>query len=69
MSNVYRVYFRHRASSYFSVSGRNVREAAKNAKGVARKFDGVARPVVTRIQRLYRAFERDLRIPSRRATD
>ncbi len=64
MKNVYRVYFRHRATSYFSLAGRNAREAVRNAKAVARKFDGVARPVVTRIQRLYGAFERDLRIPS-----
>jgi hypothetical protein len=60
----YRIYFRHRADSYYSVSGRDANEAVRNAKAVASKFDGVVRPVVTRIQRLYGTFERDLRIRS-----
>jgi hypothetical protein len=60
----YRVYFRQPANCYFSLAGRNAREAVRNAKAVARKLHGVARPVVIRIQRLHGTFERDLRIPS-----
>lgn len=60
--NTYRVFFRQRPATYYSVAGRNAQEAVRNAKVVARKFDRVIRPVVTRIQRIYRGFEKDLKV-------
>jgi hypothetical protein len=54
MTSTYRIYFRDTGGTYYVVGGRNAKEAVRTAKAVARKFAGLRRPKVTRIQRLAR---------------
>jgi hypothetical protein len=67
-NNTYRIYFQNGFGRYYSVGGRNAQEAVRNAKTLVRHLEGVRRPVVVRIQRLCRAFERDLKVPKGRST-